>query len=47
MKIYAAPSKFLKIKTVWFIITDHPIGNALLLIVIYTFYDGIFRRGRS
>ena len=34
-------------KSLWFIITDHPIGSALLLIVIYTFYDGIFRRGRS
>jgi len=34
-------------KTIWFIMTNHPIGSALLLIVIYTFYDRIFRRGRS
>jgi len=31
-------------KSVWNILVDHPIGTALLLIVLYTFYDGIFRR---
>ena len=31
-------------KSVWTILVDHPIGTALLLIVLYTFYDGIFRR---
>ena len=28
------------------IVTDHPIGTVLILVVLYTFYDGIFRRGR-
>ena len=29
----------------WFIVTDHPIGSVLVVVVLYTFYDGIFRRG--
>lgn len=28
------------------IITDHPIGSVLVIVVALTFYDGIFRRGR-
>ena len=28
------------------VVTDHPIGAVLILVVLYTFYDGIFRRGR-
>jgi putative tricarboxylic transport membrane protein len=28
----------------WTILVDHPIGTLLLVIVLYTFYDGIFRR---
>lgn len=28
------------------VVTDHPIGTVLILVVLYTFYDGIFRRGR-
>ncbi len=31
-------------KSFWSIFIDHPIGTALLLVVLYTFYDGIFRR---
>ncbi|MDP7099981.1 MAG: C4-dicarboxylate ABC transporter permease, partial [Rhodospirillales bacterium] len=31
----------------WLILIDRPIGTILLLIVIYTFYDGIFKRGKS
>ena len=31
-------------KPFWSIFTDHPIGTALLVVVLYTFYDGIFRR---
>jgi putative tricarboxylic transport membrane protein len=27
-------------------ILSRPIGTALILVVLYTFYDGIFRRGR-
>lgn len=30
----------------WSLITDHPIGSVLVVIVLFTFYDGIFRRGR-
>ena len=30
----------------WSLITDHPIGSVLIVIVLFTFYDGIFRRGR-
>jgi putative tricarboxylic transport membrane protein len=32
-------------KSFWFIMTDHPIGSVLVVVVLYTFYDGIFRRG--
>ena len=32
-------------KSLWFIITDHPIGSVLVIVVLFTFYDGIFRRG--
>ena len=28
------------------VVTDHPIGAVLIVVVLYTFYDGIFRRGR-
>jgi putative tricarboxylic transport membrane protein len=31
-------------KPFWSIFTDHPIGTLLLIVVLYTFYDGIFRR---
>jgi len=31
-------------KSVWSIFVDHPIGTLLLLVVLYTFYDGMFRR---
>jgi len=31
-------------KSFWTIVTDHPVGALLVLIVLYTFYDGIFRR---
>ena len=26
--------------------TDHPIGDILIIVVLLTFYDGIFRRGK-
>jgi putative tricarboxylic transport membrane protein len=26
------------------VVVDHPIGVILLVVVVYTFYDGIFRR---
>lgn len=29
-----------------YVITSHPIGSVLILVVLYTFYDGIFRRGK-
>ncbi len=32
-------------KTLWFVLS-RPIGTVLLLVVLYTFYDGIFRAGR-
>ena len=28
----------------WSIIVDHPIGTVLIFVVLFTFYDGIFRR---
>ncbi len=31
-------------KSTWALITDHPIGTVLIVIVLLTFYDGIFRR---
>lgn len=33
-------------KSVWYVLTDHPIGTVLIVVVSLTFYDGIFRRGR-
>jgi putative tricarboxylic transport membrane protein len=33
-------------KSIWFILS-RPIGTLLVLIVLYTFYDGIFRRGKT
>ena len=35
-----------KDKSIWTLITDHPIGTVLIVIVLLTFYDGIFRRGK-
>ena len=32
-------------ETVWQILWDRPIATVLLVVVLYTFYDGIFRRG--
>lgn len=34
-------------ETVWQILWDRPIATALLVVVLYTFYDGIFKRGKS
>lgn len=34
-------------KSMFSILIDRPIGTLLLLIVIYTFYDGIFKRGKG
>ena len=31
-------------KSVWAIFVDHPVGTLLLVVVLYTFYDGMFRR---
>ena len=33
-------------KSIWTLITDHPIGMVLTVIVLLAFYDGIFRRGK-
>ncbi len=33
-------------QTIWFVLTDRPLGTVLLGIVLYTFYDGLFRRGK-
>ncbi len=33
-------------KSLWFVLS-RPIGTALVLIVLFTFYDGIFRRGKA
>lgn len=30
----------------WDVLIDRPVGTVLVVIVLYTFYDGIFRRGR-
>ncbi|MFC1665748.1 tripartite tricarboxylate transporter permease [Pseudomonadota bacterium] len=30
----------------WDVIVDRPIGTVLIMIVLYTFYDGIFKRGK-
>jgi len=32
--------------SLWQFLWDRPIGTVLLMVVLYTFYDGIFRRGR-
>jgi|AP45_3_1055517.scaffolds.fasta_scaffold89967_1 putative tricarboxylic transport membrane protein len=32
-------------QTLWEFIIDHPIGSVLFLVVLYTFHDGIFKRG--
>ena len=34
-------------ETVWQILTDRPIATALIVVVPYTFYDGIFKRGKT
>ena len=34
-------------RTFWWIISERPIGTILIVIVLYTFYDGIFRRGKT
>ncbi len=31
----------------WTVIIDRPIATILIIIVIYTFYDGIFKRGKE
>ena len=31
-------------RSVWSVLVDNPVGTLLLVIVLYTFYDGIFRR---
>lgn len=33
-------------KSIWYLLS-RPIGTPLVLIVLYTFYDGIFKRGKS
>ncbi|MFC1492025.1 tripartite tricarboxylate transporter permease [Nitrospinota bacterium] len=33
-------------KSIWFVL-QRPIGTVLILIVLFTFYDGIFRRGKA
>jgi putative tricarboxylic transport membrane protein len=33
-------------QTLWGFIVDHKLGSVLFLVVLYTFYDGIFMRGR-
>ena len=33
-------------RPIWSVVTNHPVGTVLILVVLYTFYDGIFRRGR-
>jgi len=33
-------------KSIWYILA-RPIGTPLILVVLYTFYDGIFKRGKS
>jgi len=39
--------KIFEDKSLWFVFTDHPIGSFLVLVVAYTFYDGIFKRGKA
>ena len=34
-------------KDLMHVVSAHPIGTVLIFVVIYTFYDGIFKRGRS
>ena len=31
-------------QSIWSIVVDHPIGSVLVIVVLFTFYDGIFRR---
>jgi putative tricarboxylic transport membrane protein len=33
-------------KPLWSLFSDHPIGVVLIIVVLLTFYDGIFRRGK-
>ncbi len=33
-------------KSLWFVLS-RPIGTVLIVVVLYTFYDGIFKRGKS
>ena len=33
-------------ETMWQILWDRPIATVLTVVVIYTFFDGIFRRGK-
>jgi putative tricarboxylic transport membrane protein len=33
-------------KSIWDLVAAHPIGLILIVVVLLTFYDGIFRRGR-
>ena len=33
-------------KPLSYVVTGHPIGAVLVLVVLYTFYDGIFRSGK-
>ena len=33
-------------KSIWFVLL-RPVGTPMLLVVLYTFYDGIFRRGKT
>mgnify|MGYP006966873970 CR=1 FL=1 len=33
-------------ETVWQILWERPIATVLMVVVLYTFYDGIFKRGQ-
>ncbi len=41
----AAPIIF-EDKPIWFAL-QRPVGSILVLVVLFTFYDGIFRRGKE
>ena len=34
-------------KSLWWILSHNWIGTILIVVVLFTFYDGIFRRGKT
>jgi putative tricarboxylic transport membrane protein len=34
-------------KSLWWVLSENMVGTVLIVVVLYTFYDGIFRRGKE